>query len=298
MTSNCRQINRRTALALSMAALLPSGIARAQEKRVAVVDWAMLETVLAIGIVPVAATELIQFRLIAVEPDVPESVADLGLRGTPNFEMLRMAAPDIILSSNFYEYRRASLERVAPVFSMTVYEPGTPPYGLAEQVALGLGARLGHAEQAAIYLAQTTAMLDVLRTRLASHTERPIFIINIGDARHFRAFGNDSMFGDVATRLGFTNAWADKSSYSAAAPVGMEALARVPEASIIILGPMPPEAEKVLSKSALWNALPAVKAGRVATLNPVNHFGGLPAARRFARLLAEAPLFSSGNSNG
>ncbi len=285
-------------LALSLAAILPAKLAWAKEQRVAVVDWAMLETALAIGIVPVAATELLQFRSIAVEPPIPDNVADLGLRGTPNFEMLRMVAPDIILSSNFYEYRRASLERVAPVFSMTVYQPGTPPYELAERVALGLGDKLARTEQAAAYVAQTAALILDLRMRLKDHASRPLFIINIGDARHFRAFGADSMFGDVASRLGFTNAWVDKSSYSAAAPVGMEALARVPEASIIIVGPVPPEAEKILPQSGLWNALPAVKAGRVTTLAPINHFGGLPAARRFARLLVDSPLFSGERNNG
>jgi ferric hydroxamate transport system substrate-binding protein len=296
MNANCRMMNRRAVLVLSMAALLPTRQAYAQEKRVAVVDWAMLETALALGIVPVAATELIQFRAIAVEPDVPSSVADLGLRGTPNFEMLRMAAPDLILSSNFYEYRRASLERVAPVFSMTVYEAGTPPYVLAEKVTFGLGDRLDRTEQAAAYISGTASMIAELRTRLKNHAARPVFIINVGDARHFRAFGVDSMFGDVADRLGFINAWGERSSYSAAAPVGMEALARVPEASIVIVGPVPPEATQILPQSALWNALPAVKAGRVVTLDPVNHFGGLPAARRFARLFASADLFAGGTN--
>ncbi|EJN02185.1 ABC-type Fe3+-hydroxamate transport system, periplasmic component [Phyllobacterium sp. YR531] len=285
-------------LALSMAAILPARFAYAQEQRVAIIDWAMLETALAIGIVPVAATELLQFRSIAIEPEVPTGVADLGLRGTPNFEMLRLAAPDIILSSNFYEYRRAHLERVAPVFSMTVYQPGTPPYGLAEKVALGIGDKLGRATKAAAYVTDTSAMMIGLRKQLQAKAISPVFVINIGDARHFRAFGADSMFGDVVARLGFKNAWGEKSSYSATAPVGIEALARVPEASIIIVGPIPPEAEKVLPQSALWNALPAVKAGRVVKLQPVNHFGGLPAARRFARLVAGSSLFSNSINNG
>jgi ABC-type Fe3+-hydroxamate transport system substrate-binding protein len=38
----------------------------------------------------------------------------------------------------------------------------------------------------------------------------------------------------------------------------------------------------------LWKAFPAVRDGRVVTLPPVNPFGALPAARRFARVLAEA----------
>ncbi|MGH6762080.1 MAG: ABC transporter substrate-binding protein [Phyllobacterium sp.] len=284
-------------LALSMAALFQPNPASAGEQRVAIIDWAMLETSLAIGKVPVAATELMQFRLTAIEPDVPESVADLGLRGTPNFEMLRMAAPDLILSSNFYEHRRASFEKVAPVFSMPVYEPGMPPFGLAEKLTLALGERLDRRVQARNYVVETQAKIDDLRIRLQEQNHRPVFLISIGDARHFRAFGNDSMFGEVLRKMGFSNAWSGASSYSATAPVGLEALARVPEASIAIIGPIPPEARRALPASALWNALPAVRDGRAVTLDPINHFGALPAARRFARIFADSPLFAGSASD-
>ena len=70
--------------------------------------------------------------------------------------------------------------------------------------------------------------------------------------------------------------------------MGIEALARVPEASLAIVAPTPPEAARDLAASAIWNALPMVRAGRVAFLPPVDHFGALPAALRFARALAAA----------
>jgi iron complex transport system substrate-binding protein len=53
---------------------------------------------------------------------------------------------------------------------------------------------------------------------------------------------------------------------------------------------LPPEVRRALPDNALWNALPAVREGRVAVLDPINHFGGLPSARRFARLLGDAML--------
>src|SRR5690606_24380338 len=123
--------------------------------------------------------------------------------------------------------------------------------------------------------------------RIAPLADYPIFAISLGDSRHFRAFGMDSMFGDVLGRLGLRNAWTDGTSYSAAAPVGIEALARVPDASIAVVGPLPPEVQRTLDENALWNALPAVREGRVAVLDPINHFGALPSASRFARLLAQ-----------
>ncbi|RUX31144.1 iron-siderophore ABC transporter substrate-binding protein [Mesorhizobium sp. M7A.F.Ca.US.011.01.1.1] len=286
--------NRRQVLALAAAALLPPVAARAAAMRVAAIDWGMLETLLALGIESVAATELIQFRKIAVEPAVPQSATDLGLRFAPNYELLRIVAPDLIVTSNFYEYQRPMLERIAPVFAQTVYEAGVPPYALAEAATLALGEKLGRQAEAKRYVDETAVEITQLGATLPPSPAR-VFVISLGDSRHFRAFGRDSMFGDVLTRLGLVNAWTDETSYSAAAPVGLEALARVPEASILIVSPLPADVGRSLPTNALWNALPAVRQGRVAVLDPVNHFGCLPSARRFARL-ATAAL--AGQSHG
>lgn len=284
---------------------LRAGVAHAggDEPRVAAVDWAMLETALALGIVPVAATELRQYRAIAVEPAVPPGVADLGLRGLPNYEQLRAVAPGLILISGFYETMRAQFERIAPVFSATIYVPGEPPYARAEAAALALGERLGRLPQARDLVATAAAEIEKLRSRLRAQATRPVFVASIGDARHFRAFGADSMFGDVLSRLGFTNAWQSETRYSAAAPVGIEALAKVPDAALVVVEPVPPDARRTLAASTLWQALPMVKAGRVSIIPPVDHFGGLPAAQRFARLFAaslpgESPSVPIGDRDG
>jgi ABC-type Fe3+-hydroxamate transport system substrate-binding protein len=280
--------NRRQVLALAAAALLAPTIARAAAMRVAAIDWGMLEALLALGIEPVAATELIQFRKIAVEPAVPQSVTDLGLRGAPNYELLRIIAPDLIIISNFYEYQRPMLERIAPVFAQTVYQAGVPSYALAEAATLALGEKLGRKVEAKRYADETLDEIARFRATLPPSSRRPVFVISLGDSRHFRAFGRDAMFGDVLTRLGLVNAWTDETSYSAAAPVGLEALARVPEASILIVSPLPADVGHSLPSNALWNALPAVRQNRVAVLDPINHFGCLPSARRFARLATAA----------
>ncbi|MBN9217953.1 MAG: ABC transporter substrate-binding protein [Mesorhizobium sp.] len=275
-------------LGLAGAALLPPIAAKAAANRVAAIDWGMLETLLALGIEPAAATELIQFRKIAVEPSVPRSLTDLGLRGAPNYELLRIIAPDLIVISNFYEYQRPMLERIAPVFAQPVYEAGVPPYALAEAATVALGEKLGRQAEARRYVDETSGEISRLRASLPPSSARPVFVISLGDSRHFRAFGRDAMFGDVLSRLGMENAWTDETSYSAAAPVGLEALARVPEASMLIVSPLPADVGRSLPTNALWNALPAVRERRLAVLEPINHFGCLPSARRFARLAAAA----------
>ena len=260
----------------------------AVRERVATVDWSVLETLLALGVTPVATTELLQFAEVAVEPPVPPETVDLGLRGAMNLEVLRLAAPDLIFSSSFYRSSEERLQRIAPVESFTIYAPGTLPFDACVDMTRSVGARLGMPERAERLIADTEAELAALKARLRGGDGRAIIPINLGDPRHFRVFGTDSMFGEVLKRLGLENAWRDNTSYSAMAPVGLEALALTPDAWIAIIPPTPADAVRVLSQSAFWNALPAVREGRVLWLDSINPFGALPAARRFARLLVEA----------
>lgn len=84
-------------------------------------------------------------------------------------------------------------------------------------------------------------------------------------------------------QLDLENAWSGSSDYSAAAPVGLEQLARAPEASIVVIGPTDTETLMRLPQ----NALPAVRDNRVIYLPALDHFGGLPTARQFLRLLTQ-----------
>lgn len=286
----------RRALIAAGAALTLSGLARAGSLRAATLDWAILETLLALDHPPVAATELIQFREIAVEPPVPDSVADLGLRGLPNLETLLLARPDIIFNSNFYVALEPRLARIASVESFSLYLPGRAPYEPMAAMTRAIAARLGIPEAADALLARAEAEFAKMRRRL-SIVGQPVLPLNFGDARHFRSFGFDSMIGEALPRLGLTNAWAEPTSYSATAPIGIEALARHEDAFIAVIGPTPPDVEPVLARSPFWRALPAVKAGRVLRLGPVDPFGAIPSSLRFARLLTEA-LEAHGASRG
>ena len=279
---------RRHLLGASGAALLATaGMGRAAEgPRVATLDWAILETLLAIGANVVAATELRQFREVAVTPAVPASVLDLGLRGTPNFEVLRYARPDLIFNSNFYGWADDRMRLIAPVESHTIYSAGKSPYQLSEEMTVAIGERLG-LPAAQSFVASCRDRLDTYRAEWVRAERLQILPINLGDARHFRVFGSDSMFGEVLTRMGLENAWRTLTSYSATAPVGIDALATMPDAWIVLIPPHPAEAYAELQDSAFWQALPAVRAGRVITLEPIDPYGALPAGLRFADLLSK-----------
>jgi iron complex transport system substrate-binding protein len=285
---------RRREFVLGAAASVLAGGARAQQAsvRIAAIDWAMLETLISLGMMPVAATELIQFRKDAVEPAIPGDVVDLGLRGTPNFELLHLLKPNLILISPFYTRHQAALERIAPIVSLPFYSRGEPPFAKALAAVTMLGERLGRQEIAAQALANIAARLETGKLALARFAGRPTYLVNVGDARHVRVFGSDSMFGDVMSRLGLPNAWTEQSRYTFAAPVPIENLSAANDARIVVISEIPVEARSGLRNSMIWNSLEPVRKGRVLMLDNINPYGGVTAGMRFARLLSDALLTS------
>ena len=109
-----------TAASAMLAAGLPLRVRAGTAPRLAAIDWAMLETAIAIGHMPVAACELIRFRADAIQPELPPDVTDLGLRGAPNFELLQLTRPDLILTSPYYTRYQDRLEALAPVLSLSL----------------------------------------------------------------------------------------------------------------------------------------------------------------------------------
>lgn len=285
----CRSSRRAflTAAGMMLAAGLPLRAGTAGP-RLAAIDWAMLETAIAIGHMPVAGCELIRYRQDAIKPVIPDDVTDLGLRGAPNFELLQLTRPDLILTSPYYTYYEQRLTSIAPVLSLPFYTPGEPPLPKALAALDALAQAVDDPQAGEQARREAVATLDNLAETVAVCRDRPVCLVNIGDARHLRAFGFDSMFGDVLTRIGLSNAWNDETAFSFMAPVPIERLVKMPDARLVIIGEVPPEARQGLSRSILWRALPQVAEGRVYRLPDINPFGGTPSALRFAWLLTRA----------
>lgn len=260
--------------------------------RLAAIDWAMLETAVAIGHMPVAAAELIRFRDDNTYSVIPADVTDLGLRGAPNFELLQLTRPDLILNSPYYERYNDRLGLIAPVLSLPFFIPAEPPLAKAMTALTTLAEAVNDPDAGAAALARTEQALDILAKRLAPYRDRPVALVNIGDARHMRTFGFDSLYGSTMQRLGLTNAWTEGTRYSFMAPVAIESLTTIPDARVVNIGALPAAARRGLQRSILWRAVPAVAQARSYQLPDCNSFGAVPSALYFAEALALA--FESG----
>jgi len=278
--------NRRSFLAsLAVLPWLAARAAAAAGLRVAAVDWALAETMIALGHDPVAVVAASDWNRFVVEPSLPEHVADLGLQPEINFELLASLRPDLILTSPFSQDLEPGLRRIASVQRFSIFEPGSTPLAQPKTLTRALGVRLGRTDVAERFLADAERTFEAYRERIRSRAPRPVLLATFVDARHVRVYGGNGLYQNVLDRIGLENAWTGATNYWGYATMGIERLAINQDLQLIAFEPVPPDIRATLDRSPLWSNLPFVKAKRTAVLPSVLMFGAMPAALRFARLL-------------
>lgn len=279
--------------AASCALLAPSALlaplplrAAGLPARIVSLDYGLAETLLAMGVTPVAIAEADEWTTWVVDPPLPAGVINLGAALEANIELLHALRPDLILTSPYLARIRPMLERIArtETFAINTPEAGTP-YERSVAATRRLGGMLGRETEAEALIGASAALMTAMRERLAPQADAPLLVVNFMDTRHVRIYGAKSLFNDVIERCGLANGWRGETNYWGFATVGIEQLADVESGRLIYLEPIAPDVLAALARSPLWNSLSFVRAGRVHRMPPALMFGMLPSAMRFARLL-------------
>lgn len=273
---------RQFTAALTSLVLPAPRVAAAATPNIAVLDWGWAESLLALQIVPVAVAEAPLYSDRVVVPALPSDTIDLGLRSWPNMELLRDLKPDLILSQAGYGVSASRLNEIAPTLALPLYGPERQPLLAAESALRQIAARSDRDAVAEDYLQRCHARLDTIAHDAKAYDGRAVLIIKFADDRVIDIYGSGGLFNDVLKRIGILNAWDGPTNNWGFATSGLQAIARYPDARIVIIEPAPPGA---LLQSALWRALPAVRAGHVTTIPPTWVFGAFPSAMRFAEVL-------------
>jgi iron complex transport system substrate-binding protein len=273
--------------AASCALLAPQPLHAAEVPvRIVSLDYGLAETLLAMGVTPIAIAEADEWSGWVVDPALPAGVINLGAALEANIELLYALKPDLILTSPYLARIRPMLERIArtATFAINTPDPGTP-YEHSVAATRRLGGMLARETQAEALVAGSAELMAVTRIALAPYAGMPIFVVSFMDTRHVRVYGKKSMFDDVMSLCGLANAWQGEINYWGFATVGIEQLARAPRARLIYVEPIAADVLATLARSPLWNSLGFVREGRVQAMPAALMFGMLPSAMRFAGLL-------------
>jgi ferric hydroxamate transport system substrate-binding protein len=253
-------------------------------------DLVFTEMLLTLGTAPVAIGNVPLYERLVSIPAAPPDAVDLGPLTEPNLELLQYLAPDLILAASWQASALQQLEKVAPVAWLPTFSREQKPLDFTRALLARI-AGLAHREAEAGLVAKDaeTALEDAAR-RLRPHTRRPVYLVRFAeDGRRTAIFGAGSVVGDVLNRAGLRNAFSGRANVWGTASIGIERLIEVPEATIIHFerGAETRRAVQRLAQSPIWNALPAVRKGRVIGMPVVYPNGGTVSAARFARQLAD-----------
>ena len=251
---------------------------------VVALDWALAETVLSLGIMPQGIADVKGYQTWVTEPELNNSVVDVGSRREPNLELLTELQPDVILISQHMVAAYKQLSEIAPTLVYSVYNNDKTPLISAMQITTQLGLLLDKEQQAKQVITQTQQRLqangDNIR-RLQANNNPLIFIRFIND-KTVRIHGAGSLAQATIENMGLVNDWHEQSNLWGFTTAGIEKLAAHQQANVLIFGPLKAAERKLLTQSALWQAMAFTRTDSVFELPAIWTFGGLVSAQRFS----------------
>ncbi len=262
----------------------------AASQRIVVMEWAALETLLALGRVPVGAADAVGYREWVGEPELPADVAEVGSRQEPNLEEIARLKPDLILSHVHLRPLKEKLAALAPVEEVTFNGVGGDAFATVLDGTRKIGDLLGETEEAEALIrsADETFAEEAEAVKSAGLAGRHVYFVRIIGPNALRVHGPGSIADTVLSRLGLINAYTGEVNDWGFALLEPSALAADPEAAIVVAGPVTDEAMASVFDTPLGKALPAVRAGRVHGLPVIWTFGGVPAAKKMAAAITAA----------
>ncbi|OON41748.1 hypothetical protein BTJ39_00855 [Izhakiella australiensis] len=265
---------------------------------VVVLDWMLTESLLLLGITPLAMANPAGFRQTFHSVSLPASVKDVGLIYQPNLELLTLLRPRLIIISPSHAAIAPLLEKIAPTLSVgAVQGASASPFTQVCAALTQLGAFFHRTERArAVILSAQKAIETARRRVVACQTQvaRKIFIVQFIDEAFIRLFGLQSLYGEMLERVGAHNACTLPTPVSGFTTTGYDALYAQPDALLVGFAPLSAAVQTMLRQNPVWQALPFRQPGRHVLIPLIPPNGGVASAMAFAERLAQGIAIMSG----
>ncbi|MFF2369107.1 iron-siderophore ABC transporter substrate-binding protein [Agromyces sp. NPDC058110] len=258
----------------------------APAERVVVLEWQQTEDLLTLCVTPVGAASTVDYATYVSAETLPESVVDVGERGTPDLDALYATDPDLIVIEAYSaddELLQQLEERDVPVLA-TIGADASGQIDNMKQVFSLIAEATGRTERAEAVLAEFDAHLAEAKATVAdtdlATTDFVFFDGWIeGGNVVIRPYGEGALFTELGEELGLTGAWTAEidESYGSGgvdpayglAQTDIEGLTAVGDANLVYSDDgLADSYVTELEKSTIWTSLPAVQQGRAFAFPP------------------------------
>lgn len=285
-------MNRRRQLIVSGLALASTtALAIAPASRVVALSWEATEHLLELGIMPMAVADAGDYRTWYVHPVLPPQVPSVGSRTEPNLELLARLKPELIIISPLLEDMRERLERIAPVLMHASYSEQRDNLVLQREGYTSIAEHLGRAARARERLKMMDERIAGMRAMLATRfaADLPaVAVIRFSSPTVVFFNGPNSMPQHALELLGLAPAYRVPASAWGIMQANITALGQVRQGVVLHIEPFTQQDK--LFGTALWQAMPFVKARRFAALPAIWTYGGVFSIERLAGAITQALL--------
>ncbi|MFD1029941.1 ABC transporter substrate-binding protein [Metaplanococcus flavidus] len=256
-------------------------------QKVVVLEWTYAEDLLAVGIQPAGMADIESYDdYVNIEPQLDETVIDVGGRQEPNLEQIAEIDPDLIIGVDFrHTAMLADLERIAPTVIFNPYpeDESIDLYQEMETTFLEIAKAVDRTEEADQVLADLEAEYEESAAAIeAADLETNDVILTLAysgpQAPEIRVFTPNSMASIILDRIGLNNVHEpDQFELYGSSTFNVEGLVQYEDANYLYTVPDEDNIyENQLAGNAVWENLNFVQEGRTYDLGPDTWLYGGP----------------------
>ncbi len=246
-------------------------------EKVVVLEWTYAEDLLAVGVQPAGMADIESYGdYVNIEPQLDETVIDVGGRQEPNLEAIAEIDPDLIIGVDFrHTAMLEELERIAPTVIFNPYpeDESINLYEEMETTFLEIAKAVDKTEEAEQVLADLEKEYEESAAEIeAANLETNDAILTLAysgpQAPEIRVFTPNSMASIILDRIGLNNVHEpDQFEVFGSSTFNVEGLVQYEDANYLYTVPDEDNIyENQLAGNAVWENLNFVEEGRTYDL--------------------------------
>lgn len=256
-------------------------------ERVVVLEWTYAENLLAVGIQPAGMADIVEYgNYVNIEPQLDDTVVDVGGRQEPNLEAIAALDPDLIIGVSFrHDAMLQDLESIAPTVIFNPYpeDESIDLYQEMETTFMEMAKAVDRVEEGEQVLADLEEKYEESAAEIeAADLQTRDSILTLAysgpQAPEIRVFTPNSMASIIMERIGLNNVHQpDQFEIFGSSTFNVEGLTRYEDANYLYTVPDEDNIyENQLSGNAVWENLTFVEEGRTFDLGPDTWLYGGP----------------------
>ncbi|WP_164775446.1 ABC transporter substrate-binding protein [Paenibacillus glycanilyticus] len=231
-----------------------------------------LPEMIAVGVKPVGAASHLLTNFVAIKDQI-DGIEDIGAANNPSLEKILTLKPDLIIVAEWNKDQLENLSKIAPTIVIQWADHDAFEHFKETAAVLGLS------DKADAWITAYNQKAEDARAKLAS-TVKPgetFGVVAIGgyEMNQLRVYGDSNVGFTLFNSLQFPmtdtvkTEWA-KGNNENGLTISLEKLSDFASADRLFLVTFDndPDFAKQVNESSLWKNLPAVKNGKVYTVNP------------------------------